>query len=277
MKKNHCWLLLVVGPFAATADPAVATAEPGAALARPGAATSRPAAAAPTRPKLLHPKQLRAMFGDEQSVDRYLKERPTPERVIHVASYYVMNVLDQLEQREKSHERILERTIGLLEDALRTDPSSQLLRALLGDAYGLKVGYSGFPALLAWAGKCQTELDQAVRLSHGDPEVRMLRLRAMVHFPYQVYPGLRRQNVADANVVLGWIAEVAAAGRIDPDMKRIHETTLVDLRNEVYFVLGRYFLEQVEDRPQALWYLRKVDAKCWKHCARARKLMLGLK
>jgi hypothetical protein len=238
-----------------------------------------PLFAAPARPKLMNPKELDAMFNNEGSVDHYLQQSRSPERLLNGATYYFLNlvdVIDDLDKRKGPRKQLLDRTIEMLEEAQRGDPNNNVIGAFLGDVYGLKVTFSGFPTLLVWAKKCQSALNRAVRLSNGDPEVRLLRMRSLVHFPYNYYRELRAQNIEDAQAALSWIAEVQQAGASDPEMKKLYDNYLVDLKNEVHYAIGQYLAEQVKDRGAAIAELKKVDATCWKYCAPAHKLLDSL-
>jgi hypothetical protein len=242
-------------------------------------ALASPLFAAPAKPRLMNPKELDAMFNGEDSVQHYLQQSRTPERLLNAATYNFLNLvdaLDKLDKRKGPRKQILEQTIDLLEEAQRAAPNDNVIGAFLGDAYGVKVTFSGFPTLLVWAKKCQTALNRAVRLSNGDPEVRLLRLRSLVHFPYQYYPDLRGQNVDDANAVQQWIADVQRAGGNDPEMKKIYDDYLVDVKNEVHYILGQYLSEQAKDNKAAIAELKSADPNCWKYCAMAHRLLVSL-
>lgn len=242
-------------------------------------AASRPLLAGPRPPSIINPKELDALLNGEEGVKRYLAQGRTPERLFNAAMYYFLNLVDlydELDKRKGPRKRFMDTTIELLEEADRASPQNPVVVAFLGNAYGLKVTFSGFPALLAWSKKCQAELNRAVRISNGDPEVRLLRLRSFVHFPYQYYADVREVILDDAGAVLKWLGEIEAAKGSDPGLAKVYDNYAIDLKNEVYLLLGQYFDEQVKDKSQAVSYLKKADGTCWKYCQQAKALLAKL-
>jgi len=81
-----------------------------------------PGEGAAAKPKIMNPRQLDAMFTDEDSVDRYLQQGRSPERLFNASMYYFLNLVDVLDKLDKGkgpRKRLLDATIDMLEEARR--------------------------------------------------------------------------------------------------------------------------------------------------------------
>lgn len=210
-------------------------------------------------PELPMPRDLYARFQNPGEVEAYLKKNSDGADYFLAAVYYMYEVVDvnheHKQLRKGVKKRYVDRAINLVEQAAALAPDNALYKAVQGSLYGIKIPYTGFPALLILAKKCETTLNGAVAMAPDNPELKLIRLRTFVYFPNRYYGHLRKVIDADAGAVLDWVEEYLRAAGQDGELAGFFR----EIRNEVLYLVGTYYLEQLEDREKAGDFFDRID------------------
>ena len=156
--------------------------------------------------------------------------------------------------RKGIQKRYITKAIEYFENAKKSYSKNPYYIGMLGSAYGIRIRFSGFPALLEWSRRCQVNLNEAVDLNPNNPEIRLIRLRSNVHFPYQYYKNLEDEIVEDFNMITQWADINLDKTSLNKNLKNYFSQT----KSEAYFLVGNYYYEQVKKTDIARSYLLKI-------------------
>lgn len=208
---------------------------------------------------LVHsPSNIKVKFSRDNDVEQYLKKQKSSDTLFDAGLYYFYKTVDLDSKKRLSKgkkKRYIKKAIEYLEESNTLTPNDPYTLAVLGSAYGVRIPFSGFPALLKWSKRCQNKLNKAVELAPENPEIRLIRLRSNVHFPYQYYKNLKDEIIEDSNIVLGWVDKFEKTTPKDRRQKSYFSM----IKGDVLFLVGNYFYKQAKDNKQAKTYLKKIS------------------
>lgn len=157
--------------------------------------------------------------------------------------------------------RYLDKVLGYFELCAQREEKNAFYRVFLGSSYGIKISFSGFPALLEWSRRCILALDQAKELDENNPEIRLMRVRSLVHFPYQFYGSLKESILDDAGQVAKWIEQYEKARETKQIRSNKFDAFFRNIKNETSYLLGNYLYSEAKDPAAAKIYLVKVEGQ----------------
>lgn len=205
-------------------------------------------------PHIPMPEKVYAKVKNPETAERLASKNGELSDCYEAGLYYfyeIVNITNGKEINKGLRKKYLDRALGCFEKCGQQEPKNPYYQAWLGSSYGLKISFSGFPALLEWSRKCLLALDKAVELDKNNPEIRLLRLRNLVHFPYQFYPKMKEEVLNDGQMVIKW-----ASGSNSPK----DAVYFSGIKNEAAFLVGNYLFSEVKDAEKAKEYLIKVES-----------------
>lgn len=209
-------------------------------------------------PELPMPKDVYAEFRNERDVESYLDKNKNSMDYFLGSVYYmyeVVNISGDKELRKGIQKKYVDRAIQLNEYSVSNDKNNALYKANLGALYGIKINYTGFPALMELAKKCQVTLNKAIQSAPNNPELRLIRLRAFVKFPYEYYGNLKKLIEEDSKIVLDWTDQYFETSEDRQDLAGYFQ----EIKNETLYLTGTYYLEQIKDQIKAKSYYSKIE------------------
>ncbi len=165
-----------------------------------------------------------------------------------------MTNIRPVEYSKEIKKKYNERAIELLENANRITPNNPYILGMLGSAYGVEVTFSSFPGLIHWANKCRAMIKRAVEIAPNNPEIRMIRLRCDVRFPYQYYASVKNEILEDHSLIQAWINQSK-----EEDLTENQMNYFIALHNELNYWVGYYFTYEVKNKDQAKPFLLTVQ------------------
>ena len=209
-------------------------------------------------PEMPMPTDVYAKFKNEKDVESYLGKNKNSEDYFLGSVYYMfeaLNIRHGKALRKGVQKKYVDRAIQLNEQASKSEKNNALYKANLGALYGIKIMYTGFPALIQLAKKCQVTLNEAIKLAPNNPELRLIRLRAFVNFPYEYYGDLKKLIDEDSQIVLDWSNEYFERKGDRQDL----DSYFREIKNETRYLCGTYYLKQIKDQVKAKNYYSKIE------------------
>ena len=209
-------------------------------------------------PELPMPKDVYAEFKNERDVESYLDKNKNSKDYFLGSIYYMyeaLNISRGKELRKGIQKKYVDRAIQLNEYSVNNDKNNALYKANLGALYGIKIMYTGFPALMELAKKCQVTLNEAIQLAPNNPELRLIRLRAFVNFPYEYYGNLKKLIDEDSKIILDWTEQYFETSRDRQELAGFFQ----EIKNETLYLTGTYYQKQIKDQVKAKTYYSKIE------------------
>lgn len=213
-------------------------------------------------PQLPMPEHLYSKFKTYRQVEVHLKAHQKASDYFDSAMYYffeVININEGKGLRKGKQKRYVDRAIKYFEKASELATGNLVYKAMKGTIYSIKTSFTSFPGLLEWSKKGMNTINKAVESDKYNPEIRFIRLRSFIHFPYQYYPTLKDTIIEDSKLILNWVESYNKLSK-KKKLKEFDEF-FKDVKNEIYFLLGNYYFSQVNDKKLAENYFQKIDKK----------------
>ena len=210
-------------------------------------------------PKLPTPEHINNKI-DKQILEKPISEINTAKENFEIGLYYFLQVIMNMDKGDNkiNAKSCARQAVPYFEKCNNLEPNNPYYVALLASAYGINVPFTNFPFIITLANKCLDTINHAVEIAPENPEIRLLRFRCIIHFPYQYFPALKDQINNDTAFVLDWINNYFTLLK-EKKVKEEYEPFFKDIQNEVYYLNAEYYFLEIKDKKKAKEFSNKID------------------